>query len=161
MTEALKTLSGSGAMGAILAVAFALLAATIGVLAWALKRLVESALRQQEKFAEFMEALTKSLNTIGMNCLACRQDSVTSLRDMEKAVVATINQTVWSAHDKSRLQTDAAIETAVDRIEESFTGAANSIRASNEKLVQEVENRRLQEKIDDLSRPHDASGVVR
>ena len=43
----------------------------------------------------------------------------------------------------------------------ALTGAASSIRASNAALVQEVENQRLQERLEELSRPHDLSGTVR
>jgi hypothetical protein len=161
MEAAIRTLAGSGAIGAILAVAFALLAVTIGVLAWALKRLVESALQQQERFVQFMDALTKSLNAIGANCLACRQDSVGSLRDLEKSLVASVEHTIVESHEKARLETTAAIDGAVTSLEESLTGVATSIRASNKELVQEIENQRLREKVDDLSRPHDVNGGVR
>ena len=169
MESALRALSGSGAIGAILAIAFGLLAGTIGVLGWALKRLVDSALRQQEKFADFMEALTKSLNAISINCQACRSDSVASIRDLEKAVLEKVDHTVWASHDKAKLEHDAAIDHAVEKLEESFTGAANSIRASNQGLVAAVENQRLkeraeslQEQVEELSRPHNITdGVVR
>jgi len=165
MESALRELSGSGLPGSILAVAFALLAVTIGVLGWALKRLVDSALRQQEKFVDFMDALTKSLNVIGTNCQACRSDSVATIRDLESGLKAEVQHVVWAAHDKAKLETDAAIDHAVERLEESVTGAAQSIRASNKELVQSIENQRLQERVDELSRPHSITpspaGIVR
>jgi copper chaperone CopZ len=160
MEAALKALSGSGVGGAILAVAFALLTATIGVLSWALKRLVDSAIKQQDKFSDFMDALTKSLNAIGMNCQACRSDSVATIRDLEGTLKAEVQHVVWASHDKAKLETEQAIDHAVERLEESVTGAANSIRTSNKELVQSIENQRLQERVDELSRPHDVTGAI-
>ena len=161
MEAALKALSGSGVIGAVLAVAFLLLSGTIGILGYALKRLVDSALTQQEKFAEFMEALTKSLSAIGLNCQACRADSVATLRDLEGTLKQEIQHVVWASHDKAKLENDASLKTVADRIDASLTGAASSIRESNKALVQDVANQRLQERIDELSRPHDLSGTVR
>jgi nitrate reductase gamma subunit len=154
MENALHSLSTTGTAGAILAVVFALLAATIGVLAWALKRLVDAAIKQQDKFSDFMDALTKSLTAIGFNCQACRSDSVATLRDLEGTVKAEVQHVVWAAHDKAKLETDASIDHAVERLEESFTGAANSIRAA-------IEKQHLQDRVDELSRPHDVDGAVR
>lgn len=161
MESALRALSGNGTTGAILAVAFGLLAATIGVLGWALKRLVDSAIKQQDKFADFMEALTKSLTAIGMNCQVCRSDSVATIRDLESEVKAEVQHVVWASHDKAKLETEAAIDNAVERLEESITGAAQSIRASNKEFVQAAENQRLQERVDELSRPHDMGATPR
>ena len=163
MEAALRALSGSGVIGAILAVSFALLAGTIGVLGWALKKLVDSAIRQQEKFSDFMEALTKSLNVIGANCMACRSDSVGSIRDLENVIKQEVQHVVWAAHDKAKLETEKAIEDAHAKMEGSITGAANSIREGNRALVQSVENQRLREEVEELSRPHpvDGDGTVR
>jgi hypothetical protein len=179
MEAALKALSGSGATGAVLAVAFALLAGVGGILGWALKRFVDAAieqqkaaikqqdaaLRHQEKFGDFIEALTKSLNAIGVNCMACRSDSVSSLRDVEATVKSEVAHVVWASHDKAALETAAAIGRAVETLEASFTGAANSIRASNAQLLVDVENKRLRAQVEDLSRPTNVtpnpSGVVR
>jgi DNA anti-recombination protein RmuC len=140
MEAALKALSGSGATGAVLAVAFALLAGTIGVLGWALKRLVDSALKQQDKFGDFMEALTASLNAIATNCTACKSDSAAELRAIDSSIKSELQHVVWASHDKATLETNASIERAVDRLEESLTGAATEIRTSNEKMVHELEN---------------------
>jgi copper chaperone CopZ len=161
MEAALHALSANGITGAIFAVIFALLAATIGVLAWALKRLVDAAIKQQDRFVDFMDALTKSLQAIGMNCQACRSDSVATIRDLEGQVKAEVQHVVWASHDKAKLEMEAAIDHAVEKIEESFTGTANSIRASNKELAQAFENQRLQERVDELSRPHDVDGAVR
>ena len=162
MEAALKALSGSGVMGAILAIAFALLAGTSGVLGWALKRLVDSAIKQQDKFADFMEALTKSLNAIGMNCQACRSDSVAAIRDLEDGIKKEVRETVWAAHDKAQLETEAAIKTAAEKTDMTLTGVATSIRTSNEILVQAVRTQLLQERVEELSRPHDVrDGVPR
>jgi hypothetical protein len=162
MEAALKALSGSGVIGAILAVAFALLAGTIGVLGWALKRLVDSAIKQQDKFADFMDALTKSLNAIGINCMACRSDSVASIRDLEGNVKAEIQHVVWANHDKAKLETEGTIRAAVEKLDGAITGAANSIRASNAALLTEAENQRLRSQVDKLSQAHDVGdGRVR
>lgn len=160
METALHALATNPTAGAILAVVFALLAATIGVLAWALKRLVDAAIKQQDKFSDFMDALTKSLSAIGMNCQACRSDSVATIRDLEGTLKAEVQHVVWAAHDKARLETDAAIGNAVEKLEESVTGAANSIRAANKELAQAFENQRLQDRVDELSRPHDIGGAA-
>ena len=63
---------------------------------------------------------------------------------------AQIEKVIWASHNQARIETN-----------ESLTGVATSIRASNEKLVDQIENRRLQDKVDDLSRDHDVGGVVR
>ena len=162
MESALKVLSSTGAMGAVVAAVIALLAIVIGVLGWALKRLVDGALKQQDKFSDFMEALTRSLNGIGTNCQACRTDAQSAIRDLEANVKAEIQHVVWASHDKAKLETEVVVKTAADRLDAALTGTAGSIRASNKELVQAVENQRLQERVDELSRPHDVGdGAVR
>jgi hypothetical protein len=158
MSEALKTLSSNGVVGAILSVAFALLALTIGVLVWALKKYVqssvdekkeflESSMKEKADFSEFMRALTASLNGLGLNFQATRTDTLSVVRDLGDR----IEHVTWAAHDKMVLV-----------FRESLTGTANSIRDSNLKLAQEFEKQRLQEKVDQLSRPHDVGdGRVR
>jgi len=158
METALHALATTPTAGAILAVVFALLAATIGVLAWALKRLVDAAIKQQDKFSDFMDALTKSLSAIGMNCQACRSDSVATIRDLEGELKAEVQHVVWAAHDKAKLETAQAIDHSVEKLEESITGTANSIRASNKELVQAIENQLLQARVEELSRPHNVGG---
>lgn len=143
MESALKALSSSGATGAILAVVFALLAGTVGVLAWALKRLVESALKQQDKFSEFMDALTTSLNSIGTNCASCQSASIAAIRSAESELKAEVQHVVWAAHDKGTLETDASVSRAVGELEESITGAATSVRET----LQTLENNRLRDKL--------------
>jgi cytochrome c556 len=160
MESALHTLGNNGATGAILAIVFALLAAAIGVLSWALKRLVDAAIKQQDKFSDFMDALTKSLSAIGANCQACRSDSVATIRDLEGTLKDEVQHVVWASHDKAKLETEQYIDHAVEKLEESVTGAANSIRASNKELVQATENQRLQDRVDDLSRPHVVSDAA-
>ena len=146
MNEALKALSANGVVGAILAVAFALLALTIGVLVWALKRYVESSIDEKRDFSEFMRALTASLNGLGLNFQATRTDTLSVVRDLGDR----IEHVTWAAHDKMVLV-----------FRESLTGTANSIRSSNEALAKDLENQRMR---DELSRPHSitpAPGVVR
>ena len=161
MAEALKALAGTGAIGAILAVAFALLALTIGVLGWALKRLVDSAIKQQDRFVDFMDALTKSLQAIGLNCQACRADSVSSIRDLERDVLEKVDHVVWASHDKAKLERESALAVAVEKLDGAITGAANSIRNSNAELLREAENQRLRDQVDELSRPHDMCATPR
>jgi HAMP domain-containing protein len=146
MDSALKALSANGIVGAILAVAFALLALTIGVLVWALKRYVESSIDEKRDFSEFMRALTASLNGLGLNFQATRTDTLSVVRDLGDR----IEHVTWAAHDKMVLV-----------FRESLTGTANSIRSSNEALAKDLENQRMR---DELSRPHNitpAPGVVR
>jgi uncharacterized protein YneF (UPF0154 family) len=148
MEASLKALSSSGATGAILAVVFALLAGTIGGLVWALKRLVEATLKQQDRFSDFMEALTESLNAIGTNCTACLANSAASTKATEASLRSEIQHVVWAAHDKATLETDASIERAVDKLEETFTGAALSIRSSNEAMLRTLENSILRSQLE-------------
>ena len=157
MDTALRALSANGVVGAILAIAFALLALTIGVLVWALKKYVESSvdekkefmessMKEKSDFSEFMRALTASLNGLGLNFQATRTDTLSVVRDLGDR----IEHVTWAAHDKMVLV-----------FRESLTGTANSIRDSNVKLAQEFEKQRLQEKVDELSRPHNvADGAI-
>jgi len=165
MDAALKALSTSGTQGAVIAAVLALLAVVIGVLGWALKRLVDGAIKQQDKFSEFMEALTKSLGGIGLNCQAHRSDTMAAIRDSEANTKVVIEHTVWAAHDKAMLLHDKSLSAAVSMLSTEITGAAQSIRTGNRDLLQEIENRRLRDQVDELSRPVHVtpppSGVVR
>jgi uncharacterized membrane-anchored protein YhcB (DUF1043 family) len=164
MDAALKFLASSGTTGAILTVSFGLLASIIGVLGWVLKRLVDGAIKQQDKFSEFMEALTKSLGGIGLNCQAHRSDTMAAVRDCEANISAKIDHSVWAAHDKLALLHDKALAAAASMLSTEITGAAQSIRTGNKDLLQEIENRRLRDQVDELSRPTHITptpGVVR
>jgi hypothetical protein len=147
MDTALKELASSGALGAIVAALFGLLAIVIGVLVWALKRYVDTSMLERKDFAEFMKALTSSLNGLGLNFQATRADTLSVVRDLG----TQIEHVTWAAHEKM-----------VTVFRESLTGTANSIRESNRDLVRAVETQHLQDRVDELSHPHSVGdGTVR
>ena len=147
METAIKELASSGTLGAVLASVFALLAIVIGVLVWALKRFVDSSIDDKKDFSAFMQALTTSLNGLGLNFAATRADTLAEVRDMGDK----INNVTWAAHEKM-----------VTVFRDSLTGAANSIREGNNKLVQDLETQRLRDENAVLSRPQNVGdGTVR
>ena len=165
MDTALKELASSGALGAIVAAIFSLLALVIGVLVWSLKRYVDASIEDKKEFSGFMKALTSAFNSVGLNTQACRSDTMAAIRDSEANITAVIEHTVWAAHDKAVLLHDKSLAAATSLLSTEVTGAAQSIRNSNEKLVKDVENSRLRDRVEDLSRSHTVtpapSGVVR
>ena len=113
----------------------------------------ESAGAQKES-AGAMKELARAFTGIRENCLACRVDSVSVLRDAEERLNQKFVEVTWQAHDKTFAEIDKGFTALGSRFDTALTGAATSIRASNEKLVQDVENQRLQDRVDELSRPH-------
>lgn len=164
MDTALKELASSGALGAIVAAIFSLLAIVIGVLVWALKRYVDAAIEDKKEFGGFMRALTSAFNAVGMNTQACRSDTMAAIRDCEANLTAAIEHTVWAAHDKAMLLHDKTVAAATSLLSTEITGAAQSIRASNEKMAQDLDNANLRREVE-VSRAHNItpapSGVVR
>jgi DNA anti-recombination protein RmuC len=165
MNEALKTLSSSGTTGAIMAVILGLLSVVIGVLVRMLWKLfdknIEADKRREDKYGEFMTALTASLNALTMNFQATRTDSLAAIRDTQTNLLTGIQQIIWLSHDKSKADRKEMVEFAIEKLSGEITGAANSIRASNEKMMTECEKQRLndekqrlREENDELSRPH-------
>jgi hypothetical protein len=160
MEAALKSLSNQGTFGAVLAAVFALLAIVIGVLGLVLKRLVDSAIKQQEtamdgqrkqqeKFSGFMEALTASLNGLVANFQATRTDTLAVVRDFQIAVLDKVESVVWDANRET-----------VALLSKDLTGVANRIEASNEKAVKELDNYYLRRE-NEISRSHTiGDGVV-
>ena len=147
METALKEMASSGTLGAIVAAVFSLLALVIAVLIWTLKRYVDSSMRREEKFEKFMEALTSAMNAIGINCQACRVDSMARLHEAGETIGREIS---------------LALAAQATRFESALTNTAQSIRGFNEQLVQNVERIHLRETVDELSRPHTAAeGIVR
>src|ERR1017187_6907329 len=138
MESSLRDLSSSGALGAIVASVFSLLAIVIAVLIWTLKRYVDSSMRREEKFEKFMEALTSAMNAIGINCQACRVDSMARLHEAGETIGREIS---------------LALAAQATRFESALTNTAQSIRGFNEQLVQNVERIHLRETVDELSRP--------
>ena len=155
MEAALKALSTNGVVGAILAVAFALLALTIGVLGMSHKDMISASIKQQEKFSAFMEKLTEALAAINLNSKTGRTDCLGATRQAENNISLQVEHVAWAVHDKAKLEIEAALGVAVEKISAEVTGAANSIRAGMRDFVQAVENQRLRDENAELSRPHD------
>jgi hypothetical protein len=177
--EALKTLSGSGTLGAVMAPILGLLGVVIGVLIWMLKGMftrwleadkvkVRADEARESKYNEFMAAFTSSLNAMTLNLQATRSDSLAAIRDTQSNLLAGIQGVIRLSHDEAKIERKELIEQAVEKLSGEITGAANSIRNSNEKLAATFEKqidaaerqrlleekRRLQEENDDLSKPH-------
>ena len=177
--EALKTLSTSGTTGAIMAVILGLLGLVIAALIWMLKGMFTRWLEadkakaladeaREGKYNDFMAAFTSSLNAMTLNLQATRSDSLAAIRDTQANLLSGIQGVIRLSHDEAKIERKELIEQAVEKISGEITGAANSIRASNEKLAATFEKqidaaekqrllaeaKRLQEENDDLSRPH-------
>ena len=154
-------------------VAVAILFPLIGFIIWAGRSIVKSllvhideffkgVLEQQKESAGAMKELARAFTGIRENCLACRVDSVSVLRDAEERLNQKFVEVTWQAHDKTFVEIEKGFTALGSRFDTALTGVATSIRASNEKLVQDVENQRLQDRVDELSRPHNVGdGTVR
>jgi hypothetical protein len=152
-------------------VAVAILFPLIGFLLWAGRSIVKSllvhideffkgVLEQQKEGTAAMKELARAFTGIRENCLACRVDSVSVLRDAEERLNQKFVEVTWQAHDKTFADIEKGFTTLGARFDTALTGAATSIRASNERLVQEAENRRLRDENEELSRPHDVTGAT-
>ena len=130
-------------------VALAVLVPVLGFFLWAGRAIVTSLIEQaklfiaglveqQKAFAQHMAELTATLVGIRENCQACRYDSMTRLHEAGEVIGDRV---------------DLAIATQSSRFEAALTATAQSIRASNEKLVQEAENQRLRDEVE-ISRAH-------
>ena len=153
MDTALKELASSGALGAIVAAIFSLLAIVIGVLVWALKRYVDTSIEREKEFGGFMKALTSAFNAVGLNTQACRSDTMAAIRDAEANLTAAIEHTVWAAHDKAMLLHDKSLAAATSLLSTEITGAAQSIRARVDQTVQDIDNMNLRREVE-ISRAH-------
>jgi len=150
MNSPLSQLAQQGALGIVLA-------AVLAVFFWAFKVLVTGVIKHLEELTKFVESLRD-------NCRACRADSVAGIRDAQKAIEEKIDHAVWKAHDQGASENREVIGAAATALDKALTGVAQSIRDSNVKLVQEVENQLLRKENEELSRPHftpSPSGVVR
>lgn len=138
-------------------VAVFILVPVLGFFLWAGRAIVRSLLehakivfegltKQQTEFSEYMRELTHTLAGIRENCQACRADAVSSARDSGDR----LERVTWAAYNQM-----------VTKFGESLTGAAQSIRESNARLVQDIETRRLLRENAELSRDHDVGGGVR
>ena len=137
-------------------VAVAILVPVLGFFLWAGRAIVRSLLKhaevfvaglvkEQDAFATALKEITQHLVSIRENCQACRTDSMGRLHEAGEAIGNAVA---------------LAIANQAARFESALTAAAQSIRASNERLVQEAENRRLREENEELSRPHDITGAT-
>jgi hypothetical protein len=177
--EALKTLSSTGTLGAVLAPILGLLGVVIGVLIWMLKGMFtrwmkadeakvkadEARVRADEareaKYNEFMAAFIASLNAMTLNLQATRIDSLAAIRDTQFNLLAGVQAAVRLSHDEAKIERKELIEQAVEKVSGEITGVANSIRASNEKLAATfekqlllAEQQRLMDENRELSIPH-------
>jgi len=128
MTEAAKELASSGAIGAAFVMALLMLF-------WLMRVLVKNATKQMEAMGDGMRELVEQSRAIRDNCMACRSDSVSTLRDAQEHIVAKL----WEVK------------------KEAVADVAKVFDAANK----EAENTRLR---DEVSRPHivpPPSGVVR
>ena len=142
MDAALKELVSSGAIGATLVVVLAMLF-------WMVKVLIANFVKQTDAITKAMDELVAASRAIRDNCLTCRQDSVGSLRDAQKAIEERIDHVVWKSHDQAFSENKDLIAAATEKINGALTGVAQSIRESNKDM--------------ELSRPHltpAPSGVV-
>jgi len=153
-------------------VAVAILVPLMGFLLWAGRAVVRSllvhideffkgVLEQQQESAGAMKELARAFTGIRENCLACRVDAVASLRDAEERITKKFVEVTWAVHDKTFSEVEKGFASLGGKFESGLTNAANSIRASNDQLVQNVERVHLREQVDELSRPHNVDGVVR
>ena len=167
--------------------AIAILLPLVGFLIWAGRAIVKSLLlhideffkgvleqqkeatSQQKEVTQAMKELAKAFSGISERCLACRVDSVSTLRDAEKQIVDKFTEITAAAHDRTFREIEAGFTSLGTRFESSLTNTAESIRKGQKDLVEaatrqrlEREKAELEEKVEELSRPHNVGdGVVR
>jgi hypothetical protein len=102
---------------------------------------------QQTVVGDYIKEQTAVMAALREAVAHSRSDAVSAVRD----VGVQLERVTWQAHEKM-----------VTVFRDSLTGAAQSIRTSNERMAEDFENRRLREKVEELSRPHDVGdGRVR
>jgi hypothetical protein len=152
-------------------VAVAILFPLVWFLIWAGRSIVKSLLKniddffrgvleQQKEGTAAMKELARAFSGIRENCLACRVDSVSVLRDAEERISQKFVEVTWQAHDKTFAEIDREFTALGTRFESALTNAAQSIRASNERMAQDVETQRLRRENEELSRPHVVAGAT-
>jgi hypothetical protein len=146
MNSALGQLAQQGALGIVLA-------AVLAVFFWAFKVLVTGVIKH-------LEELTAAATAIRDNCRACRADSVSAVRDLQRELGEHIDHVVWKAHDQGFTENKGMIDAAAMALDKALTGVAQSVRAGNSALVQEVENKILRQANEELSRPHSVGDGV-
>jgi hypothetical protein len=112
-----------------------------------------------------MKELARAFASISERCLACRTDSVSSVRDLEANLTKKFVEVSAAVHDRTFLEL-SALGT---RFETSLTTTAQSIRKDQAAMLAEVERKRLEAEAQrlrdenaELSRPHDVGdGRVR
>ena len=162
-------------------IAVAILIPIMGFVLWAGRAVVRSllahideffkgVLEQQKESSGAMKELAKAFSGISERCLACRSDSVATVRDLESSLTKKFVEVSWAVHDK----TFAEMASMASRFESSLTSTAQSIRKDQESLVDKVERKRLEkERCDleeeaqrlrdenaELSRPHDIGNAT-
>jgi hypothetical protein len=115
----------------------------------------KSLLEQQKEVTTALKELARSFTGIQYNCQACRVDSLTSLREAEASLTKKFVEITAAMHDKTFAEMYKGFNELGAKFEKALTGTAESIRAGNEDLVMKIENQRLRDEVDDLSRPHD------
>jgi hypothetical protein len=148
----------------------------LGFVLWAGRAIVKSllvhiddffrgVLEQQKESSGAMKELAKAFASISERCLACRTDSVSSVRDLEANLTKKFVEVSWAVHDK----TFAEMGAMGTRFDASLTATAQSIRKDQVAMLAEVDRKRLEveaqrlrEENAELSRPHDVGdGRVR
>jgi cell shape-determining protein MreC len=166
-------------------VAVAILFPLIGFLLWAGRSIVKSLLThideffkgvleqqkestvQQKEITVAMKELSRAFAGISERCLACRVDSVSTLRDAEKRIVDKFTEITSSVHDRTFLEIEKGFGALGAGFDKALTGTAESIRKGQAALIAEIERKRLEEEAQrlreenaELSRDHDIGNAT-
>ena len=161
-------------------VAGIVLVPVMGFILWAGRAVVRSllvhideffrgVLEQQKESSGAMKELARAFADISARCLACRVDSVSTVRDLESSLTKKFVEVSSAAHDRTFAEVQAGLAKIGSQFETALTQTAQSIRRDQATLVAEMERKHLEEEASrlreenaELSRPHDVGdGAVR
>jgi hypothetical protein len=116
---------------------------------------------QQKEVTSAIKDLSRSYSDIRANCLACRMDSIATLKDAEERIGKRATDVAWAVHDKAFAEMKSGFESLEKAFVQALTNAANSIREGNAELVMALENKQLKRENEELSRPYNTGAVQR
>jgi hypothetical protein len=125
-----------------------------------INKFFDGLLEQLKEVSSSIKELARSFTGIQYNCQACRVDSLTSLREAEASLTKKFVEISAAMHDKTFAEMYKGFNEIGAKFEKALTGTAESIRKGNEELVMKVENQRLRDEVEDLSRPMNITGAI-
>jgi hypothetical protein len=114
----------------------------------------ENTLQQKENTLA-MKEMVKAVTATSERCLACRVDSVSTIRDSERRIVEKFTEIAASVHDRTFTEIEKGFLVLGKTFNDALTGTALSIRKGQDELVMKVENERLQKRERELEKEND------